>query len=194
MTTIQEKFWSSKFGDKYITRNSQNDKEFDKIYTSKFGISRSQMNKDFLGKKRIKNILEVGCNIGNQLSLLKKLGHKDLYGIEINKTAIELAKKKTKDINVIYGSAYDIPFKDSYFDVVFTSGVFIHISPRDVKKAMREIYRTSGKYIWGFEYFDEKHRAVEYRGNKNRLWKGNFAKMYMDFFKDVKLVKEVRDE
>ncbi|MDP7367411.1 MAG: methyltransferase domain-containing protein [Candidatus Pacebacteria bacterium] len=191
MKTVQEKFWSSKFGDKYIARNSQ---DFDKLYTLRFGISRSQMNKDFLKGKRIKNILEVGSNIGNQLSILQKLGYENLYGIEIHKPAIEKAKKRTKDINILYGSAFDLPFKDSYFDIVFTAGVLIHISPRDVKKAMREIYRTSNKYIWGLEYFDEKYRTIEYRNNKNHLWKGNFAKMYMDLFPDLKLIKEERYE
>ena len=194
MKTKQEKFWESEFGKGYIKRNNQDNRDFDKIYQKKFGISRSQMNKNFLSKKRIKNILEVGCNIGNQLSILQKLGFENLYGVEINKTAIEIAKKRTKDINIIHGSAFDLPFKDEHFDLVFTSGVLIHISPRDVKKAMREIHRTSKKYILGFEYFSDKHQKIEYRGNKDHLWKGNFAQMYLDLFPDLKLVKEEKYE
>jgi len=52
-------------------------------------------------------------------------------------------------VNLIQGSVFDIPFKDKYFDMVFTAGVLIHVSPSDIKKVLKEIYRCSTKYIWG---------------------------------------------
>ncbi len=188
--TIQEKFWSSNFGQEYIDRNTFSPKQLDDFYTRNFGISRSRLNKNFLGNLGINNILEVGCNIGVQLNILQGQGFKNLYGIEIFPKAVELAKTNTKNINIIQGSAFDLPFKDNYFDLVFTSGVLIHINPKDIKKIMKEICRTSRKYIWGFEYFSPQTQAITYRGHKNRLWKGNFAKMYLDEFIDLKLIKE----
>lgn len=190
--TREEKFWSSKFGKEYISRNTFNPQGLDRLYVSKFGISRSKLNKDFLSNLKIKNILEVGCNIGNQLALLQKQGFKNLYGIEVFPNAVELAKKHTKDINIIQASAFDIPFKDNYFDLVFTAGVLIHINPKNLKKIMGEIYRTSKKYIWGYEYYSPKHAAIDYRGNKSFLWKGDFAQLYLKYFPDLKLVKNRR--
>ena len=87
------------------------------------------------------------------------------------------------------GSAFDIPFKDNYFDLVFTSGVLIHIAPKNLTKAIKEIIRVSNKYIFGFEYFSEKCEEIEYRGNKNKLWKNNFPKLFLDTKSNLKLIK-----
>ncbi len=190
--TKEEKFWSSKFGQGYVSRNKFDPKGLDRFYVSKFGISRSKLNKEFLQNIKVNNILEVGCNIGNQLALLQKQGFKNLYGVDIYPEAVEQAKFHTRHINIIQGSAFDLPFKDRHSDLVFTAGVLIHINPKDLKKAMSEIYRTSKKYIWGYEYYHPQHVAIDYRGNKNRLWKGDFAGLYQKYFPDLKLVKTRR--
>lgn len=189
MRTKQEKFWSSGFGKEYITRNKFNPIDLDKLYISKFGISRSKLNKEFLKNLKINNVLEVGCNIGNQLALLQKHGFKNLYGIDIFPEAVEQAKSHTKNINIIEASALNLPFKDNHFNLVFTAGVLIHTHPQDLKKIMAEIYRTSGKYIWGYEYYSPKHVAINYRDNKNYAWKGDFCQMYLNLFPDLKVVK-----
>lgn len=84
----------------------------------------------------------------------------------------------------------DIPFRDGFFDMVFTSGVLIHIHPADIQKAISNIHRCSGKYIWGFEYYAESYQEVLYREHKNLLWKTDFAKLYKDAFSGLKLIKE----
>ncbi len=189
--TLQEKFWAEDFGEEYTDRNLYNTPQLlDEFYGKLFGVARSAMNQEFLGDLQINNILEAGCNTGNQLNLLQHQGFKNLYGIDIQPYAVAKAKEFTKGINIIEGSLFDIPFKDNYFDLVFTAGVLIHISPDDIVKAMREIYRTSKKYIWGYEYFKEEYEPIEYRGNTDRLWKGNFRKMYQELFPDLVLVKE----
>lgn len=192
MPTKEEKFWSSKFGKEYTARNTFNPKELDDLYVKNFGISRSRLNKEFLGNLKINSVLEIGCNIGNQLVLLQKQGLKNLYGIEIYPEAVEIAKKHTTSINIIQGSVLDLPFKDDFFDLVFTAGVLIHINPHDLKKAMSEICRVSRKYIWGYEYYAPKHIAIDYRGNKNRLWKGDFVNLYLRNFPALEIVKSRR--
>ena len=192
LITAQEKFWTSSFGKNYIKRNYFTNKELDDLYLKKFNLTRSALNKEFLGKLKINIILEVGCNVGNQLALLQSQGFKNLYGVEIFGLAVELAKKRTKNINIVQGSAFDLPFKDNCFDLVFTSGVFIHINPKDTERAMREIYRTSKKYIWGYEYYSPEQRSIDYRNNKDRLWSADFAKIYTGLFPDLKLKKEKR--
>ena len=190
----QMKEWAEKFGEEYTDRNMTTPDELDKLLRSRIGFSRTEQIDEFLSDLELDNILEVGTNVGNQLLLLQKEGFKNLYGIELNRYAVEKSKERTKGkgIDIIHGSAFDIPFKDVYFDLVFTSGVLIHISPKDINDVLDEIYRCSKRYIWGSEYFSEEYIKVDYRGHNELLWKTNFAKLYLNRFPDLKLIKEKR--
>lgn len=189
--TAQLSTWTDTFGKEYTDRNTLSPSALDALYRKQFGVTRTQMNTAFLDRlDRSIRILEVGCNTGNQLLLLQKMGFTSLYGIEPQTYAVEAARKRLKGINVVQGSAFDLPFKDGYFDLVYTSGVLIHISPKDIKKALKEIHRCSKKFVWGYEYYAEKYTGVDYRGHKDLMWKTDFAKLYTDTFGDLKLVKK----
>lgn len=189
--THQMKFWGGSFGKKYTDRNTYSLKGLDNLYKNNSGVPRSKMNMMFLsGLDRNMRILEVGCNVGNQLRMLQKMGFKNLYGIEINSYAIEQAKKYSKNINIIYGSAFDIPFKDGFFDLVFTAGVLIHIHPKHIRNVLKEIYRCSNKYIWGYEFYAQDYTMKVYRGHKQLFWKTDFPKLYSRMFSNLRLIKE----
>lgn len=187
----QAEFWSGEFGKDYTDRSVFSPEQLDRFYIEQmYGVSRSSMNRDFLEGLQVSSILEIGCNVGNQLRLLQTLGFERLYGIELQQYAVEKAKSCTENINFVQGNALDNPFRDSYFDLVYTSGVLIHISPDHLLKAMSEIHRTSKRYIWGLEYFAEEHQEIAYRGNNDALWKGDFARLYLENFPNLRLVKE----
>jgi pseudaminic acid biosynthesis-associated methylase len=189
--TNQTQQWSSEFGKEYTDRSPQTIEIMDELYKKQFGLTRTELNLMFLSNlDRSIKILEVGCNVGVQLQGLQRIGFKNLYGIELQPYAVEVSKQNTKNINLIQGSAFDIPFKDSYFELVFTSGVLIHINPNNLNTAMREIYRCTSEYIWGFEYHADQYTEIPYRGHSNLLWKADFAKLYLNQFKDLELVKE----
>jgi pseudaminic acid biosynthesis-associated methylase len=191
MKTKQTDFWKGDFGKEYTDRNSHSAQDWDAFYTKTWGKTKIEMNTAFLGDlPRDIKILEVGCNTGMQLNGLQRMGFENIYGIELQPYAAEQAKKYTKNINVICGSGFDLPFKDSYFDVVCTNGVLIHISPDDLPKIMGEMYRCSKKYIWGFEYYAEQVQDINYRGNEGFLWKADYAALFMKQFPDLKLVKK----
>lgn len=67
----QLKTWQGDFGIKYTNRNAISLRKLDGLYLKNFGVTRTALNNLFIGKfnRRIK-ILEVGCNVGNQLLLL----------------------------------------------------------------------------------------------------------------------------
>jgi pseudaminic acid biosynthesis-associated methylase len=182
--------WTGEFGKQYTDRNAVSLDELEKLYIRNYGIKRMDLNKLFLDRlDRSIRILEVGSNIGNQLLCLQKMGFKNLYGIEPQEYAVEFSKKKVRHINLIRADVFDIPFKDNYFDMVFTSGVLIHLNPKDIVGALKEIYRCSKKYIWGFEYYAKIYTEIPYRGNKNLLWKANFPQLYLNSFPDLKPIK-----
>jgi pseudaminic acid biosynthesis-associated methylase len=189
----QENFWSGEFGKNYTDRNTRYNEELNKIYQTWYGTPRTKMNEEFLGSlPKDTRILEVGCNTGMQLANLKDMGFSSLYGIELQDYAVQKAKEYTQGINIIQGSAFDIPFKDQFFDLVFTSGVLIHIAPENLPKVFSEMYRCTRKYIWGFEYYAEKTTSINYRGNEGFLWKANYGKLFREQFTDMALVKEAQ--
>lgn len=190
----QIKKWKSEFGNAYTKRNPKTVEEMDELHLQTKGITRTKLIEMFLSGLTINNALEVGCNVGVQLLILNNLGYKNLYGIEINEYAIDTSKENTKgkDIYIIKGSALDIPYKDLFFDLVFTSGLLIHISPDDINRVLDEIYRCSRKYIWCYEYYSDSYEKVTYRGVDNLLWKTDFVRLFMKRFKNLELIKEER--
>lgn len=191
--TAQMKKWDSSFGRNYTKRNPHTAEATDLLYEKTItGLTRSAMNERFLSGLKIDNVLEVGCNVGAQLLILSKMGYKNLYGIELQEKVVDYAKSNTKrrDINIVKGSALDIPFKDAFFDLVFTSTVLIHIAPSDINVVLDEIYRCSRKYIWGYEYYADKYTMIEYRGEKNLLWKADFAQLFINRFRGLRIRKK----
>jgi ubiquinone/menaquinone biosynthesis C-methylase UbiE len=88
------------------------------------------------------------------------------------------------------GSAFSVPFKDESFDLVFVSGLLVIIPPSHVEHVLREIYRCSKRYIWEYEYYADDFTEIEYRGHRGVLWKADFAKLFLDTFPDLRLIKE----
>jgi len=190
--TNQMKKWKSKFGNEYTERNPMTVKEMDELYLQTRGITRTKLDEMFLQRLKINNALEVGSNLGIQLLILNNLGFGNLYGVELNRHAIDISKEVTKgkDIYIIKGPAQNIAFKDSFFDLVFTSGLLIHISPDDINHILDEIHRCSRKYIWGYEYYTaDDYLMLDYRGKDNLLWKTDFPKLFLDRFSDLRLIR-----
>ena len=190
-TSKQMQEWAAQFGKEYSDRNAFTLEEIESLYRKQYGVTRTEMNSRFIKDfDEDMKILEVGSNIGNQLLCLQKIGFRNLYGIELQSYAIELSKNRTRDINIIQGSAFDIPFRDNNFELVFSSGLLIHISPDDISAVLDEIYRCTKQYIWCFEYYSAEYTRVKYRGYDDLLWKANFSKLFLDRFNSLELIRE----
>lgn len=190
MDTDQTKIWTSDFGKEYNSRNLYKSIEDHNLsYIDFYGKTKDELNKEILSNlpKNLK-ILEIGSNVGFQLASLQKFGFSNLYGIEIQRGCVDEAKKLWKGIDIIQASGFDIPYKDNYFDLVFTNNVLIHISPDDIKIVLKEMNRVSSKYIYGFEYFSEEYESVEYRNRKDLLWKTDFEKLFLNNFTELKSI------
>ena len=48
--------------------------------------------------------------------------------------------------------------------------------------------RVSAKYIYGFEYYSEKYESINYRDNKDLLWKTDFANLFLKKFSNLKSI------
>ena len=191
--TSQTEVWKGEFGRSYTDRNTLAPAAVDALYRKNYGLSRTEINQSFLqDMSPATSFLEVGCNTGNQLLLLQEMGFPNLSGVEVQPYALEIAESRTRNVALKAASALSLPYADQSFDVVFTSGVLIHIAPEDLPRAMDEIYRCATTFIWGLEYYAPSLTEVNYRSHSGLLWKMDFAKGYLERFPDLELVREQR--
>jgi 2-polyprenyl-6-hydroxyphenyl methylase / 3-demethylubiquinone-9 3-methyltransferase len=98
-----------------------------------------------LEAKEKEKILDCGCGDGLFLVALNETSKSHLYGLDLDKKNLQLAKGylKGKKINLILGDVTKMPFKDNFFDKIYSSEVLEHV-PND-KKAIEEIRRVLKK-------------------------------------------------
>jgi len=185
MNTQYKLIWSGKQGCRYA--GSKNDvKSLDRYYKKLFGITRSQLNHECLaGVPLDSQVLEVGCNNGVQLQCLKEMGFMDVMGVEPNPLAVKKYGDNGVCIEQGYGQSLDFP--DQTFDLVFTSGVLIHIPPDELSLVLGEMYRVTknGGWLWGFEYFHPSCIERVYDGKRGLCWANNFPLLFQTLFSDL---------
>jgi len=186
----QRKFWSEEFGENYINRNKTMD-EVNQIYEKQTGITVEKIFENFFSElDRKSKILELGCNIGLNLSTLRKMGFSNLHGLELNKKAVEIAKKNNPEIKFINSSIEDFDPKGEKFDLVYTAGVLIHIHPSTLSAIVEKMLDLTKEYIFGFEYYSDNLVEIKYRGHSNVCWKQNFPLLFMKSLPTLKIIKE----
>jgi len=186
----QREFWAGEFGHSFIDRRNSLDK-INSYYEEKTGISISQIFNNFFSRiDRHSKILELGCNIGLNLSILQKMGFFNLHGLEINKKAFEIALTNNPAITFINSSIESYEPKEEKYDVVFTAFVLQHQNPLVLDYIVQKIIRLTNKYIFGLEYYSDKLTAINYRGHSNVMWKQNFPLLFLKASKNIKMVKE----
>ena len=173
LKTEQEIFWETDFGNKYVKRNLKSDR----IFT----IGKNLIN----NKVFINEVLELGANVGLNLDAIKRV-YPDIktYGVEINKLAYNIGKKKHKFYNK---PILNFKSKKKY-DLVCSVGVLIHQNPKHLNAFYNKLYSLSKKYIYLSEYFNPTPVMVKYRNNNDKLFKRDFAKELWVKFPKLKLI------
>jgi len=153
---IKQKTWGGEFGDKYTKRNKDLSN-----FEYKDGDRLSIVHSFFYDIPRDASILEIGCNSGNMVQILHDMGFTNITGIDINKSAIDTVSEKFPEYEFIHSSIELFQMRRTY-DLVFTSGVLIHIHPDNLPKVIEKMKALSKKWIFGFEYHSLKEEAINY--------------------------------
>jgi len=177
--TPQLALWRSDFGRDYTNRNDRDKPE------------RVDTWRTLLGDAAPDRALEVGCNVGWNLVYLERLGVRELYGIEPQPSAVERARHRRPGFNVLHGTAFELPFRDRFFDLVFTSGVLIHIAPESLGGALDEIARVSKRWIAAIEYDHPNEQEIPYRGHTGALWKRDHGAAWLTRHPDLREVRRL---
>lgn len=80
----------------------------------------------------------------------------EYLGININLKAFNQLHKALPEVNAIWGPARELPFRDRWFDLVFTMGVLIHQPDSTLPLVMAEIVRCSRRCVLCGEYYAEQ--------------------------------------
>ena len=172
-------FWASTYADEYIKKNSA----FDNVLGAEaWGKMVNKIKGD------VGNYLECGCNIGrniNQIQFILPAATPSI--IEISEPAFKFVSTRHHFRNAFNGAILDSTFDSEEFDLVFTMAVLIHINPSQLVENMEKMFKYSKKYILIGEYFNRTPVSIEYQGEKEKLFKRDFGKLFMENF-SVKLV------
>lgn len=95
--------------------------------------------KDFFIEKNVKDILVPGIGYGRNAKVFIDHGI-NVTGIEISKTAIDLARQQGLDINIFHGSVADMPFENKRYDGIFCHALIHLLNNSERKKFIQDCY------------------------------------------------------
>jgi len=174
-----EALWQGSFGDEYTERNAQAAEGRRVFWTTIL---------DGLGVERI---LEVGCNLGANLRWISEIvPQRGVFGVDVNEHALSRLRTALPGVNAVWSVARELPFRERYFDLVFTTGVLIHQPDEALGDVMSEIVRCSRRYVLAGEYFSSAAVEVPYRGEEGALFKRDYGGIYRRRFPELQLVRE----
>jgi pseudaminic acid biosynthesis-associated methylase len=169
----QQNFWANTYAEEYIRKNKQFDKDS--------GVE--CWHKMLARTEGVRSLLECGCNIGRNIGFLNDvLPQTRKSVIEISKPAYDFVTSHYTLDKSFNGTILDSNFPNESFDLVFTIGVMIHIHPDDLVANMRKMFEYSGKYVLIGEYFNRTPIMIDYQGEKDRLFKRDFGKLFIENF------------
>jgi SAM-dependent methyltransferase len=98
------------------------------------------LTKDFFVQQSVKNILIPGIGYGRNAQIFRDSGI-TVSGIEISKTAIEMARKHYgTDMTIYHGSVTDMPFDKCQYDGIFCYALIHLLDSRERKKLIMDCY------------------------------------------------------
>lgn len=175
--TEQERFWAGEFGDAYIERNRK--PELLAAKTALFGRILSSGG-------AVRSVLELGANVGLNLAALRGL----LPSAEF--AAVEINRKAAEELRTFgWLTAYETSVLEfqapAAYDFVLTSGLLIHIEPQRLADVYRAMHAASRRYICLIEYYNPAPVEIPYRGEREKLFKRDFAGELLDAYPDLRL-------
>ncbi|VEP12696.1 Ubiquinone/menaquinone biosynthesis protein [Hyella patelloides LEGE 07179] len=92
--------------------------------------------------KKIKNILDVGCNTGRGGETLKKLNpNLTIFGLDCVESRLQKLSSKIYEQKICSYST-NIPIENNYLDAIVAGEFIEHLYEKDVHQTLLEFYRT----------------------------------------------------
>lgn len=125
-------------------------------------------------------ILEIGCGCGALLSSFK---NNNIYGLDLSKNMIDIAKSTFPNGNFIVGEANNILYENELFDYILSHSCFQYFNSNDYfEKTIYEISRLikkNGK-ISLTDIFDEENKEKNIYYRIQQIGEEEYNKLYKD--------------
>ncbi|MCU0268688.1 MAG: methyltransferase domain-containing protein [Acidimicrobiales bacterium] len=176
--TRLEQLWSGTFGDDYVERNLGAYDQREPFWT------------ELHHTHGFTSALEIGCNVGGNLQwIAPHLAPGHCYGIDINAKAIAHLHQRLPGVNAVWSPGRELPFRDRWFDLVFTMGVLIHQPEATLPLVMAEMVRASRRWVLMGEYYAATTEEVPYRGVDGALFRRDYGAIFASLFPDHRLAE-----
>lgn len=103
--------------------------------------------------------LDIGCGSGADMIAMNARGFK-MVGLDISDAAYEASRntRGNKDMHVVQASVYNMPFKDGFFDIVYSFGVLHHLPDPEggFRRLCEKVKKGGSALIYVYEDFSER--------------------------------------
>ena len=163
--------------------------DYDKIASEKYRLKLF----DKIKLKQVNNVLDYGCGFGQNMSVIKNLKN------DINLNCMDISKYRMKMLRVINENIYKLKIRqfnvnelnklDGKFDLVYTDAVLIYINPNDIYKILKQLLKSSKKYILFHEltnFYNPERINHLYIHDYKKIIKQINSKLEIKIFKSTK--------
>lgn len=142
------------------------------------------------------NIFEVGFFAGRNLHYIREaFPNVQLGGIEVNSKAVKFAKEKLNISALTHLDLHNLDELNGVHDIVFTSGVLIHVPPESLKSAVEKICRKAIKHVMHLEQLGNnevaagpKHLKPAYKISDQIQWNPDLISIYKELGYETKVI------
>ena len=149
--------------------------------------------KDLEGLGTGGKVVEIGCGAGGMVKAIKHYRPDlEVIGVDIDKKAIEAAKKNDKGVKFMVGNGTKLGFKSGSMDGVVSFDVLEHVE--GYKKVIKEVYRVlkAGGVFHNFVPLEGQAGSI-YWWLKFLGWKGKKMAGHINVFDDKRLIKDLKE-
>lgn len=148
------------------------------------------LTKDFFVENKIKNVLIPGIGYGRNAQIFMDNGM-TVTGIEISRTAIDLAQKHFgNDLKIYHGSVTEMPFDKQLFDGIFCYGLIYLLNREERKKVIADCFNQLAES--GYMVFTAITKNAQTYGQGKLIGKDQFEMFggVKIFFYDKQTIEE----
>ncbi|MGM0844774.1 MAG: class I SAM-dependent methyltransferase [Bacillota bacterium] len=97
------------------------------------------------------SLLDVGCGTGQTASFMKEMFGSRVVGLEIHPVMLEKARKRINseemDVELIEGSAENMPFANQEFDFIISESVLSFVDKEAVFEEAKRVLKPGGLFL-----------------------------------------------